>query len=170
MNAEKLMLNPARLRIVQYLRLHDCARTSDIVAYLGDVPRATVYHHMKILEDHGMIEVVEERPVRGATEKVYALVHPAGLAGSDVTVALSTAFHVGLMQEMNDYLSRDDHDCSRDTVFFSTAVLHLDETEYRALVGEIRDVLAPYLDRVPAEGRAQRKLTLISAPPQGGAA
>ena len=79
MDTDKLLLNPARLRIMQYLRLHGRVRTSDLVAYLDDVPRATVYHHVKLLEEHGMIAVVEERPVRGVVEKVYALSHAGGV-------------------------------------------------------------------------------------------
>lgn len=73
MDIDRLLLNPARLRIMQYLRLRGRVRTSDIVEHLDDVPCATVYHHVKLLEEHGMIEVVEERLVRGVVEKVYAL-------------------------------------------------------------------------------------------------
>ena len=119
MDVDKLVLNPARLRIMQHLRLHGRVRTSELVAHLDDVPRATVYHHVKLLEEHGLIEVVEERPVRGVAEKVYALAHEGGLGKGDVTVALSTAFHAGLMRQMNDYLGRDDRDCARDLVFFA---------------------------------------------------
>ncbi|WP_302396290.1 helix-turn-helix domain-containing protein [Eggerthella sinensis] len=170
MDTDKLLLNPARLRIMQYLRLHGRVRTSDLVAYLDDVPRATVYHHVKLLEEHGMIAVVEEHPVRGVVERVYALAHAGGVDEGDVTVALSTAFHAGLMRQMNDYLAREDHDCARDLVFFSTAVFNLDDVEYRALLDELAGVLRPYLDRAPAAGRAQRSLSLISSPPEGGRA
>ena len=168
MDVDNLVLNPARLRIMQHLRLHGRVRTSELVAHLDDVPRATVYHHVKLLEEHGLIEVVEERPVRGVAEKVYALAHEGGLGKGDVTVALSTAFHAGLMRQMNDYLGRDDRDCARDLVFFSTAMLNLDDVEYRALLDELAAVLKPYLDRPSAPGRAQRSLSLVSLPPVGG--
>lgn len=73
MDTAKLILNPARLRIMQYIRLHGSVRTSDIVEYLKDIPRATVYHHVKILEDNKIIEVVQENRVRGTLEKVYSM-------------------------------------------------------------------------------------------------
>lgn len=60
MDIAKLILNPARLRILQYIRLYGSVRTSDIVKYLNDIPRATVYHHVKILEENNMIEVIKE--------------------------------------------------------------------------------------------------------------
>ena len=42
MDIDRLLLNPARLRIMQYLRLRGRVRTSDIVEHLDDVPCATV--------------------------------------------------------------------------------------------------------------------------------
>ena len=41
MDIAKLILNPARLRILQYIRLYGSVRTSDIVKYLNDIPRAS---------------------------------------------------------------------------------------------------------------------------------
>ncbi len=124
---------------------------------------------MKLLEEHGLIEVVEEEhrcaawPRRCTPSRMRA-----ALGKGDVTVALSTAFHAGLMRQMNDYLGRDDRDCARDLVFFSTAMLNLDDVEYRALLDELAAVLKPYLDRPSAPGRAQRSLSLVSLPPVGG--
>ncbi|MGO0807459.1 hypothetical protein ACTPEF_27065 [Clostridioides difficile] len=40
-----------------------------MVKYLNDIPRATVYHHVKILEENNMIEVIKENRVRGTIEK-----------------------------------------------------------------------------------------------------
>ncbi len=40
MDVDKLVLNPARLRIMQHLRLHGRVRTSELVAHLDDMFRA----------------------------------------------------------------------------------------------------------------------------------
>lgn len=168
MDIAKLILNPARLRIMQYIRLHGSVRTSDIVEYLKDIPRATVYHHVKILEDNKIIAVVQENKVRGTLEKVYAMNENDAQMEEETSVALSTAFHMELMQEMNGYLSGEDPDCKRDQVWFTTGLLDITDDEYKQLVRDIGNLLKPYIDRSTETGRPLRKLSIISAPPIKG--
>ncbi|HCQ5967657.1 helix-turn-helix domain-containing protein [Clostridioides difficile] len=165
MDIAKLILNPARLRILQYIRLHGSVRTSDIVKYLNDIPRATVYHHVKILEENNMIEVIEENRVRGTIEKVYALKEYTTSMEGETFVALSTVFYVGLMQEMNEYFSRKEQDHKKDNVFFSSALLYMSDNEYENLLKSIADLLKPYIEQKPKSNLKLRKLSIISSPP-----
>ncbi|ENZ9550583.1 helix-turn-helix domain-containing protein [Clostridioides difficile] len=165
MDIAKLILNPARLRILQYIRLHGSARTSDIVKYLNDIPRATVYHHVKILEENNMIEVIKENRVRGTIEKVYALKEYTTSMEGETFVALSTAFYVGMMQEMNEYFSRKEQDHKKDNVFFSSALLYMSDNEYENLLKSIADLLKPYIEQKPKSNLKLRKLSIISSPP-----
>ncbi|HBE9527995.1 TPA: helix-turn-helix domain-containing protein [Clostridioides difficile] len=165
MDIAKLILNPARLRILQYIRLHGSVHTSDIVKYLNDIPRATVYHHVKILEENNMIEVIKENRVRGTIEKVYALKEYTTSMEGETFVALSTAFYVGLMQEMNEYFSRKEQDHKKDNVFFSSALLYMSDNEYENLLKSIADLLKPYIEQKPKSNLKLRKLSIISSPP-----
>ena len=165
MDIAKLILNPARLRILQNIRLHGSVRTSDIVKYLNDIPRATVYHHVKILEENNMIEVIKENRVRGTIEKVYALKEYTTSMEGETFVALSTAFYVGLMQEMNEYFSRKEQDHKKDNVFFSSALLYMSDNEYENLLKSIADLLKPYIEQKPKSNLKLRKLSIISSPP-----
>ncbi|AXU80058.1 TPA: helix-turn-helix domain-containing protein [Clostridioides difficile] len=165
MDIAKLILNPARLRILQYIRLYGSVRTSDIVKYLNDIPRATVYHHVKILEENNMIEVIKENRVRGTIEKVYALKEYTTSMEGETFVALSTAFYVGLMQEMNEYFSRKEQDHKKDNVFFSSALLYMSDNEYENLLKSIADLLKPYIEQKPKSNLKLRKLSIISSPP-----
>ncbi|MEK5738626.1 helix-turn-helix domain-containing protein [Clostridioides difficile] len=165
MDIAKLILNPARLRILQYIRLHGSVRTSDIVKYLNDIPRATVYHHVKILEENNMIEVIKENRVRGTIEKFYALKEYTTSMEGETFVALSTAFYVGLMQEMNEYFSRKEQDHKKDNVFFSSALLYMSDNEYENLLKSIADLLKPYIEQKPKSNLKLRKLSIISSPP-----
>ncbi|EMJ5759433.1 helix-turn-helix domain-containing protein [Clostridioides difficile] len=165
MDIAKLILNPARFRILQYIRLHGSVRTSDIVKYLNDIPRATVYHHVKILEENNMIEVIKENRVRGTIEKVYALKEYTTSMEGETFVALSTAFYVGLMQEMNEYFSRKEQDHKKDNVFFSSALLYMSDNEYENLLKSIADLLKPYIEQKPKSNLKLRKLSIISSPP-----
>ncbi|EQG65421.1 bacterial regulatory, arsR family protein [Clostridioides difficile DA00154] len=165
MDIAKLILNPARLRILQYIRLYGSVRTSDIVKYLNDIPRATVYHHVKILEENNMIEVIKENRVRGTIEKVYALKEYTTSMEGETFVALSTAFYVVLMQEMNEYFSRKEQDHKKDNVFFSSALLYMSDNEYENLLKSIADLLKPYIEQKPKSNLKLRKLSIISSPP-----
>ncbi|UDN59592.1 helix-turn-helix domain-containing protein [Clostridioides sp. ES-S-0010-02] len=165
MDTTKLILNPARLQILQYIRIHGSVRTSDIVKYLSDIPRATVYHHVKILEDNNMIEVVKENRVRGTIEKIYSLKEYALDMEVDASVSLSTAFHMGLMQEMNEYFSLKNQDHKKDNVFFTSALLYITDREYENLLQSIVDLLKPYIDQEPKSDLKLRKLSIISSPP-----
>ena len=69
----KIIMNPTRMRIIQQLSLTPEATTAELGRRLSDVPVATLYRHMKILEEAGFLEVIQENRVRGAVEKVYKL-------------------------------------------------------------------------------------------------
>ncbi|MBY2664723.1 transcriptional regulator, partial [Clostridioides difficile] len=80
-------------------------------------------------------------------------------------VALSTAFYVGLMQEMNEYFSRKEQDHKKDNVFFSSALLYMSDNEYENLLKSIADLLKPYIEQKPKSNLKLRKLSIISSPP-----
>ena len=67
----KAVADPTRTRILQVL--DDRPASAKQLAGLLDMTHGKVGHHLKVLERHGLIEVVEERPVRAMTEKLYGL-------------------------------------------------------------------------------------------------
>src|SRR5690606_38147985 len=69
----ELVLHPVRLRIVQAFLGARRLTTAGLQRELADVTPATLYRHVGALHDGGVLEVVEERHVRGATERTYAL-------------------------------------------------------------------------------------------------
>ncbi len=60
-------LDPLRARILGALATPGSA--SSVAAEL-DLPRQNVYYHLRTLEDHGLVRLVEERPRRGLTERI----------------------------------------------------------------------------------------------------
>lgn len=60
-------LDPTRARILAELAEPGSATT--VAAALG-LPRQRVNYHLRTLEQHGLVELVEERPRRGLTERV----------------------------------------------------------------------------------------------------
>ena len=60
-------LDPIRSRILT--ELAEPGSASTVAATLG-LPRQKVNYHLRLLEQHGLVELVEERPRRGLTERV----------------------------------------------------------------------------------------------------
>lgn len=60
-------LDPRRAEILAMLAEPGSATT---VAHALGLPRQKVNYHLRLLEEHGLVELVEERPRRGLTERV----------------------------------------------------------------------------------------------------
>jgi DNA-binding transcriptional ArsR family regulator len=96
-------LEPVRAAILAALVEPGSATT---VAGLLDLPRQKVNYHLRTLEQHGLVELVEERPRRGLTERVVRatargyVVSPGALGRSgadpDRTDRLSTRYLVAV--------------------------------------------------------------------------
>lgn len=65
----RVALDPMRARILRQLAEPGSAST---VAQALDLPRQKVNYHLRLLEEHGLVHLVEERPRRGLTERVVA--------------------------------------------------------------------------------------------------
>ena len=169
MDWNELVLHPGRLRVLQHLRSAGEATAKEIATALEDVPRATVYRHVKALEEGGAIEVARTRRVRGATEKTYApsprVVNPS----SQDARALSAALHLESMGAMDAYLADGSADLAADRVFFQPARFWATDEEYDALLSRIKEAVGEVLGNAAGEGRRLRTLAIVSAPPEGNA-
>src|SRR3954469_15482471 len=68
-----LLLHPVRLRIVQAFLGERALTTAELRDELPDIPPASLYRHIALLADAGVLAVASERRVRGATERTYIL-------------------------------------------------------------------------------------------------
>ena len=73
MEMTKVLMNPVRQRIFQYLLIHEKGTVKEMKKELSDIPNASLYRHIKILTDNSVITVVEENRIRGTIESVYQL-------------------------------------------------------------------------------------------------
>lgn len=78
----KLLADPLRLRLV-YAFAEEPRTTKQVAEALGEKP-TRLYHHVSLLEEAGLLELVETRPVRGTTEKYYRSVARAFAASPAV--------------------------------------------------------------------------------------
>lgn len=165
MDYSKLLLNPARLRILQYANLRGRVTATELVEALGDIPRATVYHHVKLLEEHGLLVTAQENKVRGVIEKVLS--PAARLSAPDVSdrAPLAAALSAQLLGELNAYFAQPDADMERDRIFFQKGVFAVTDEEYDALLRDIKSVLTRFIDLPKTRSRRFRTLSLVSTLP-----
>ena len=64
----EMLADPSRVEMLE--RLHHPASVGELAEDMG-VPRTRLYHHVKLLEEAGMIRVVDTRRKGAMEEKVY---------------------------------------------------------------------------------------------------
>ncbi|MGO4276295.1 helix-turn-helix domain-containing protein, partial [Paenibacillus sp. TAF58] len=74
-NKAEIILHPVRMKISQALmRNKETGLTSlEMVKIIKDVPQATLYRHIQVLLDAGVIRITKEKKVRSISEKYYTL-------------------------------------------------------------------------------------------------
>ena len=82
----KALADPLRLRVL--LHLADTPMTVKQLATLLDVPPTRLYYHVRILEEHDLITVVERRVVAGIEERTYRAVAQSWEASASLDIAM----------------------------------------------------------------------------------
>src|SRR5262245_38803498 len=172
METVELLLHPVRLRIVHAFSGGRTLTTSELLARMPDVSKATMYRHVSLLADGGLLEVDGEQRVGGAVERRYRLRQPRPVIDAETAATASLedyrrAFAVAmaaLLGEFNAYLDRGRADPTADAVGFRQHSLWLSPEERDALIGEMRRAIAPRLTHRPAPGRRQHLLSPILFP------
>lgn len=169
--ARELLLHPVRLRIVQAL-VGAPMTPLQLRDRLGDVPQATLYRHLNQLADGGLVEVVDERPVRGTVERTYAVVTSrVSLSDADLESATPTehfryfATFVGtLLSDFAAYLDSGDPSFGTDGVGYRQVPLWLTDDEFNRLVEKMAALVLECADNDPTPERRRRLLSTIVMP------
>ncbi|SCG78072.1 helix-turn-helix domain-containing protein [Micromonospora humi] len=164
-------LHPVRIRILRAVA-GSRLTTHDLVELLPDIPQATLYRHLALLVRTGLLDVVEQRRVRGTAERVYALpAHSATLDASALATATPedharyfTSFVSSLLSEFSRYLSRERIDLVADGVGYQQLVLHLTDAELAEFAAGFNALVGPLLSNEPGDGRTPRLLATVLMP------
>lgn len=171
----EVILHPVRIRIIQHLTGGIDGRkmtAQQIGSELPDVPTASLYRHLSRLVKAGIIEVVSERQVRGAVERVYGLPRRGAHLDADEVLQLSrqdhmryfTMFVAGLLGEFARYLERDEIDIIADGVSYRQLGIYLSDEEMAEVSRAVNAILGPLMSNGPGHGRTRRMLTTILMP------
>lgn len=165
------VLHPRRMKIIRALA-NGARTTMDLLEMLDDIPQATLYRHLGILLDAGIIEVAAERPVRGVIERRYALAPGKAVLEVDDLAGVSAEDHfryfsmfaAGLLGEFSRYLERDRIDLQADGVGYQEVVLNLSDREFRDMIAGLQALLRPLLTNKPSKRRKARVLATVLMP------
>jgi DNA-binding transcriptional ArsR family regulator len=167
-----LLLHPVRLRIVHALTGGQTRTTTELCARLPDVPKTTIYRHVGLLADAGLLEVVGEQRVHGAVERYYRLRQTRARIGRDEAASMSLEDHrrgfaaamAALLADFSTYLDREHADPIADSVGYRQIPLWLSPDELAALIGELTTAIAARMGNEPAPGRGLHLLSPILLP------
>lgn len=171
-NTLDLLLHPVRLRIVHAMSGGRTRTTSDLCARLPDVSKATVYRHVSLLVEAGLLEGAGEQRVRGAVERRYRLHRTRAVIDPDAAAAMSLEEHRhgfaaamgALLAEFNTYLDREHADPTADSVSYRQYPLWLNQDELAALISEIHSAIVSKMDNKPTADRSAHLLSTILFP------
>lgn len=171
MDAVDLLLHPVRLRIVHAMSGGRTLTTAQLGALLPDVSKATVYRHVGLLAEGGLLEVDGEQRVRGAVERTYRLRRTRAVIDAETAASASAEDHrrafavamAALLAEFNAYLDRDP-DPARDLVGYRQHAIWLSPRERAELIDELRDVIVARMANEPAPERTRHLLSPILFP------
>ena len=170
-----LLLHPVRLRILRALLDGHPSTTAELRGRLPDIAPATMYRHIAVLTAAGVLEVLEEKRIRGAVERTYrvhwdrAEIDPADRAAMtpDDHRRAFTAFTGGLLADFDRYLTREPADPTADGVTYQQAALWLTDEELAELLTEVRTAVTARQGRAPGPDRTRRMISLIAMPSDG---
>ncbi len=175
MSKADLIMHPVRLRILRALD-GEAKTTQEIAEQLGDVPTSSVYRHLKLLLEGGLVEAIDTRMVKGIQEKAYRLAQSAVLGPGDVAlwtagdhVHYFTTYVLALLHDFAAYVSRTEAaqgsiDMLADRVGYRELSFYATIQELDAAFGAVNAALLPLLKQEAGNGRRKYKLATVLHP------
>ena len=169
-----LILHPIRFRIVTAIAAYKMT-TKEIADLMPEIPLTTLYRHINILVEAGLMRVVEEKQIRGTIERTYALTAPPSLTAEDLegmtrqeAEQYFTMFLSSLMSDSQRYLDGKSEKTRfnpiKDGVQISKVQLFIDEQEFKKINLKIQEILVDSVKNKPGPGRTRRMFSYLMIP------
>ncbi|TFG61132.1 MAG: ArsR family transcriptional regulator [Spirochaetales bacterium] len=169
-----LIFHPVRMRIIAAVSGQKMT-AKDIAELLPDVPQTTLYRHLNILAESGIIEVAELNQIRGTVEKVYIMPQPPSLRPEDLRGMKKSdyerAFRIFLssfIADMKRYLDTKpdtgDLNVLADGVEIDKGELYLSDGEFGAMNSNLQSLMLKAAKNKPASGRRRRVFSYLFLP------
>jgi DNA-binding transcriptional ArsR family regulator len=169
-----LFLHPVRMRIVQHLS-KGVATVHELKEWMSDVPQATLYRHLNRLTKNKIIHIVDERKIRGAVEKTYAMQEDSPYMTVEELEQLSGEEHLKLFmtflssvtgQARSYLLNNPDH--SGDLFGYNQLDLYLTTEELKELNEGMNELLSKFKSNRPTKENDKVSLIQMLIPDHKG--
>lgn len=159
----KILSNPVRMQIMQYLQTHREATTKQISEAITDIPAPTLYRHINTLLKEEILLVKEERKVRGSLERLLAInVEKMTETVNSGISETAYQFLMELFMKFQKYGSKADADPQKDRLSLRSCVFTLTDESFDNFMHEIGAVINKY--QVAEINGKLRSVSFISAP------
>jgi DNA-binding transcriptional ArsR family regulator len=146
--------------------------TSELSASLPDVSKATLYRHVALLLEGGLVEVASENRVRGAVERRYRVHRARTKIDKEAAASMSLEDHrrgfaaavTALLADFDAYLDRKHSSPAADLVGYTQVPLWLTRDELVDLINGLRMTMGSKMDNLPGPGRRLYMLSPILFP------
>ena len=158
-------MNATRQRIIQTIMIKKEATSAEIGEELPDIPRASLYRHIKVLLDAKIITVVKEEFKRGSMEKTYAISsqRPYGDTREEYNSLIQTAL-MGLQGEFHRYFNGENPDPQRDLLTVGSVSMMMSDVEMMEFLKAYSELIQRYMANKPAADRRLRKISIVVSP------
>lgn len=162
----QLLINPIRIRIIQYIVIKKRVTSNDILEYIKDVPQTTLYRHLKILKENDLIKIVDEKRIRGTVERTYELnLETLSKENTNENAARNAfSFLIKIYTDFERYFRDIAPNQKIEKVFLSNFNLLLSDEEFNDFLSEMNILISKRLSYMPNDIRKQRNLSFISSP------
>jgi len=100
------ILNPSRQRIIQCVVYNQPCHVNLLSKALPDIPRPSLYRHIQILKDCGLLREETVKSERGVPHRVYSFLdYSQAASAQDISVLYYTAL-LNLLSSFEDYFQQ----------------------------------------------------------------
>jgi DNA-binding transcriptional ArsR family regulator len=173
----RVLSDPLRIQILELLLYHPW-NVKQIAQQLG-IPPSRLYYHVKLLEEHGLIHVVDTHLVSGIVEKVYRATAGEIILAKDLLPVGSSERRGRVESLLNSVLDSTKEDFKRSiaikevdypdirqTATITRDLARLRPEQAQAFCQKLRELAKEFsdLDLINEEGGQQFALTMIFYP------
>jgi DNA-binding transcriptional ArsR family regulator len=177
-NLLDLIVHPIRLRIITAMS-NDRVTAKDLAEALPDIAQTTLYRHINVLVEGGLLEVVEEIPQRGTVERVLGFKtmpsltpeHLSGLSKEQIQETFSLILFTLLneaLNALNHFPEGEEIDLLGSGFQFSECQLNLSNEEYQQMNQKILEIMLSAGKNPPSADRKRRIFSYMFIPVMTG--
>lgn len=151
----EVLMHPVRMKIsMALMRNNETGLTPlEMVKVIKDVPQATLYRHIQVMAEAGIIHVIKEKKVKSVSEKYYALNETELTLDQEEWSNIPpeeklnyiSYYQLFLLSKYQNYLENlEEQNDRRDHSTFSVVELQLNNENFTQFQVELNELMKKY--------------------------